>query len=128
MKTTKTDILRICKGHYNQEKYNSPYEALRAYQIKYTGCEPEHINEQAVLSFFYAIEVDSFLQSYHYKEMIKDRLIHDYEMSLYNYANFEISYKYMVELYIRQLSMIQVKEGENWIIDLSDYKQGDLVI
>lgn len=36
---TLTDIMLICKGWYNKEKYHSVLEALNGYYHKYYGCE-----------------------------------------------------------------------------------------
>lgn len=49
---TLTDVMLICKGWYNKEKYHSVLEALNGYYHKYYGCEDVTMDEEFALNLF----------------------------------------------------------------------------
>lgn len=116
------DVFLICKGRYS-EKFDSPFEAIRAYQAAWSDSDIKHINAYEVLRFLYMI-VPEFFTEKDYMELIKERLMRDFEMSgmIPSVPKFEMSYKYMCELFIRQIQMKRVRNNGEWEIDLSAYE------
>ena len=130
-KTLGKDILLICKGYYNKEKYKSVLEAFNAYYHTEYLCEDITMDEgfaiqlflkPCVKEFLKEREVNWFCENYLFKVSMHeiglshDRMLRKKEVK-------EMSFDEV--LYYRLISWLcclQVKDYNNeWIIDLSDY-------
>lgn len=120
------DILMICKQHYSK-KFTTTYDALKAYQSKYTGCEEKYITDGNILTFVLSTAKE-FFTPFDWYWLIKDGIIHDIDMAstgmipqLYPEEKIKLSYRYLISKLISALCGLQVKNENGWIIDLSEY-------
>ena len=130
-KTLEKDILLICKGYYDKNKYKSVLEALNAYYHREYGCEDIIMDEGFALNLFLKPCVKEFLkerevnlfcenylfqQSMHEVGILHDRIFRKIDVK-------EMSFDEV--LYYRLISWLcclRVRDYNNeWIIDLSDY-------
>ena len=130
------DILLICKGHYNKEKYNFSIDALKAYQTEYCGLEPNCINDGIVLNILLDVAREYFKDFEWYWWMFKEGIIKDIDFAesglmpkKYPEREIKLSYQYLIEKFILAICMLPVKDdNDNWIIDLSEYDNiGDII-
>ena len=129
MKTPDKDILKICKG-FCSNKYNTPFDAVKAYQAEYTGNNIDYLTDEDVLDFLIAMGVDDLFTIHNYKHLFKEILIKEFkrgELRLSYIPPFEMSYRYLADLYIRELSLLKIKDGNNWLIDMSDYDSNNIL-
>ncbi len=116
------EIFKICKGHYNKDKYADTFEALRAYQAQCVSMLPEDIGDCGVYQFVWHM-VEEYFTARDFKILLRN-MMHDYELGTYPVfpeLKFEFGHRYMVELFIRTMYEIQVWDKETgWIIDLSE--------
>ena len=61
-KTLEKDILLICKGYYNKEKYKSILDAFNAYYHREYGCEDITMDERFAVNLFLKPCVKEFLK------------------------------------------------------------------
>lgn len=130
------DIILICKGWYNKEKYHSIIEALKAYQCEYCGNTLQDIPYEDVLRFaLYPVAEKYFKQQdwmYLFREMIaKDISFNRFEQICINKATKDISlsYEYLCNVFIRQITLLQVlKDDGKVIIDFSEYPKNHVII
>ena len=61
-KILEKDILLICKGYYNKEKYKSVLQAFNAYYHREYGCEDITMDEGFALNLFLKPCVKEFLK------------------------------------------------------------------
>lgn len=130
------DILLICKGHYNKEKYDSPIDALKVYQAEYSGCEKKYITDETILTILLDVAKEYFKDFEWYWWMFKEGIVKDIDFAQsglmpkkYPEREIKLSYQYLIEKFIIGLCMLPVKDNkDNWIIDLSEYDNiGDIV-
>ena len=127
MRTFAKDVLKVCKGHCSDE-YKTIFDAVKAYQSKWSDTPIKHLSDENVLSFMYAV-ADELLTPFDYRELIRDRLMKDYSFRNIPGFSFKFSYRYMAELFMRQIQSMRVRNDDgSWIIDLSDYKDGEQII
>jgi hypothetical protein len=136
MKTKETDILMICKGHFNQDKFETTYDALKAYQCEYTGCPIEYMPDSAI--FHYICDTaEAFFKPRFWRLLIDgmDGITHDIDMAktgllptIYPDKEIKLTYRYLIDKIGSELCMLQVRDDNEWIIDLSDYEEGEKVI
>jgi hypothetical protein len=127
MRTFAKDVLKVCKGHCSDE-YKTTFDAVKAYQAEHTGSSIEHLSDETVLRFMYRV-VDELFTLFDYKELIRDRLMRDYSFKDMRGFSFEFSYRYVAELFMRQIQSMRVRNDDgSWIIDLSDYEDGEQLI
>lgn len=125
----------ICKGHYNKEKYISTYDALKAYQCEYTGCEEKYMPDSSIFNFILDT-AERFFRPIDWKRLITENFVHDMDMAvtgllknIYPESEIKLSYKYLIDSIRSRLCMLCVKDDNgNWIIDLSDYKDIKFII
>ena len=130
MKCYKKDALLITKGHYNRAAYETDFDAIKAYQATWSGCsEVANITDYDILRFLYPI-VEEFFTEKHYMGMIRERLVKEFEFNRYKGVPTLVDYRFICELFIWQLKMLQIRESQNgaWIIDLSAYENGEHII
>lgn len=127
MRTKEKDLLMICKGYYNN-KYHTTFDALKAYQSKITGCSVENITDMHIFNSLLNAAVDFFYPN-DWKQLITDGLVNDmlYAQSgimpeIYPEKDIKITYRYLIDKFIMILALLQVKENDEWIIDLTDYQ------
>lgn len=126
MKDFKKDVLRICKGHYSA-RYKTKFEAIKTYQANWSGSDVKYISDVEVFRFISLI-ADEFFTAKDYKAIILDRIVRDLEYKPLCGETFTLSVKTLADAYIGQLCSLQVKDGEKWIIDLSDYPDNEISI
>lgn len=127
MRTTEKDILWLCKGNYDTEKYPRLEDALDFYYRKYYDVSKEYIPE---LSYEFMIDlwmsscVNIFLNektknSFMYYVIRNKSFKEKYEIGCKNKCKdfYEVLF-WRIVLWMR---LLQVKNEENWIIDLSEY-------
>ena len=119
IKTTEKDILLICKGWFDHEKYTDKLEALKDYQAKNTRSNKEDITDKNVLDFRLFTVAEIYFKPYHWSEMLKDRLYKD----IFWQHELKVDYNYLCWLLIRQINSLTVKKDNEWIIDLSAYDE-----
>jgi hypothetical protein len=125
-----TDILMICKGHYNTVLHESSEDALKAYQRQYATLGDDYeLSAENVLKFMWEA-IRAFLPVTSYREIL-DRLGRDMEIHQMSYGKpFEMSTDYLLKTYITALSMCPVrvestedgKPGE-YLYDFSMYEK-----
>lgn len=128
MKTTEKDILRLCKGYYDYEKYQSLEEALDAYYRREYCVSKEEIPE---LSYQFMVELwfgpcvrafvtpDNFRIFHQY--VIFERSFQEVQ-SFHNEVHMDF-YEVLYHRLVKWLNLLQVRDEKgNWIVDLSDYE------
>lgn len=63
MDKTLTDVMLICKGWYNKDKYKTVLEALNAYYHKYYRCDDITMDESFAISLFLQPLVTEIIKS-----------------------------------------------------------------
>ena len=104
------EIMLICKGWYNKNKYKDILEALNGYYHKYYGCEEIKMDKEFALHLFL-------------KPLALESIKRDPKLATYIYESFYGFKKdglFIDVLYGRTLDLIQmIKTGT---FDISDYK------
>lgn len=136
MRTKEKDILLICKGHFNKDKHETVYDALKAYQCEYTGSEEKYMPDSAI--FHYICDTaEEFFKPRFWRLLLDgmDGITHDIDMArtgllptIYPDKEIKLTYKYLIDKIRSELCMLQVRNDDGWIIDLSDYADGEKVI
>ena len=108
---TLTDIMLICKGWYNKEKYHSILEALNGYYHKYYSCE-NIIMDKAFAEYLFlrplvltAIEIKPTLARYIFEPI---------------YSPLDNKEPFIDIMYNRLIGLIQMIDKD--MFDLSDYQ------
>lgn len=108
---TLTDVMLICKGWYNKEKYHSILEALNGYYHKYYGCE-NIIMDKAFAEYLFlrplvltAIEIKPTLARYIFEPI---------------YSPLDNKEPFIDIMYNRLIGLIQMIDKD--MFDLSDYQ------
>jgi hypothetical protein len=135
MKSKETDILMICKGHYNKDKHTSVYDALKAYQCEYTGSEEKYMPDSSIFNFILDT-AEKFFRPIDWKWLITENFVHDMDMArtgllknIYPESEIKLSYKYLIDSIRSRLCMLPVRDFNNeWTIDLSDYDDCKIII
>lgn len=124
----------ICKGHYNQDKYENLESALDAYYREHYGVSKEHI---PVLSYKFMLQlwfyrcIEEFLKpdtmrSFLYYVIIEENFA---EKRFLNENGCTEFYEVLYHRIVTWLTLLDVKNDDgNWKIDLSDYDGIDFVI
>lgn len=133
MRTTEKDILLLCKGHYS-EKYKTLEEALNAYyreHYSYPEQKRPDLTYKFMLSLWFYQCVEVFLQpdtirSFWYY-VIKEE--HYSEKRFLNENGCTDFYEVLYNRIVSWLVCLPVKDKDmNWLIDLSDYEEGEIII
>lgn len=109
---TLKDILVICKGWYNKEKYPNALKAMNAYYHKYYGCEDIEMDKAFAIHLFLtplvlkAIKIEPTLARYIFEP---------------SYSIVNNNENYVDIMYSRMLALIQMIEHNTF--DLSDYEE-----
>ena len=125
MRTTEKDILWICKGHYDKEKYPKLEDALtQYYKINY-----DDIKETLSYEFMYKLWFRSCV-----KEFLTPGRIHMFwyyviseecmneKISLFNGIRMDDFYEIMFWRVAKWMMMLSIKKSDGtWFIDMSDY-------
>jgi hypothetical protein len=134
VKNKEKDILLICKGHYNSDKHKTTYDALKAYQCEYTDSEEKYMPDSSIFSFILDT-AKVFFKPLDWERLIRDGFVHDMEMAktgivkaLYPEKIITLSYKYLIDTFISSLSLLPVGNNNEWIIDLSEYKDIEEIV
>lgn len=104
---TLTDIMLICKGWYNKEKYRSVLEALNGYYHKYYGCEDITMDK--------GFAVNLFLQP-----LVLETINRRPRMAYYLFEPNEKHKEFCEVMYDRCLNLIRRINKDTF--DLSDYQ------
>jgi len=119
------DILQICKGWYNKDKFNTILDALKAYQCKETYCESQYMN----LSSIYLWLIDTAKEIFtidDWSNLFIYTIPEDLRFNTYNLKSqgyYAFDYEYFCGLIISKLTLMDVKnDSGEWIIDLSEYE------
>lgn len=122
MKTTGKDIMMICKGHFNHDKYKNTKDAIDGYYRKLYRITKEVVPE---LSYYLTLK---FLISDCAREFITKNTYNDFLCNVFldfmktNHESSEDVYKSLFDKMTEWISSIRVRDkNNNWIIDLSDY-------
>jgi len=123
MKTHEKDVLLICKKHYDTNKHKNDLEALIAYQEIKCGVCKKYITISDVINFSLLPTLIHFSNTEQLKCFMKDYVCRQplfYERKKdYN--------EIIAEKMILFLAILQVKDGETQIIDLSDYDNSNIL-
>lgn len=126
-RTKEKDILHICKGWFDKDKHETVYDALKAYQAKYTGCEEKHIPDSSIFRFILDTAKE-FFRPIDWELLMTDGFTNDIDSAafgmlknIYPDKEIKLSYKYLIDTIRSRLCMLQVRNDDEWIIDLSDY-------
>lgn len=129
MKTTEKDVLKICKGWYDKEKYNNEMEALKAYQVRECGLEFRDISAKDVMDFALLSAAKEFFKTSDWAYFFKEGLLDDIDW--HNFfkkdGSIDFNYEYLCKKLIVYLSLLKVKENDKWIIDFSDYDDNIII-
>lgn len=127
MKTTAKDILMICKEHYDHEKYGCLEDALDAYYRKYYG-----VYENSMLPLRYEFMCNLWLRKC-VAEFATPKNIGGLWAVLFAIefpiTEEDINRDYWFQLFdriVNWLHFLPVRDGDTWLIDLSDY-EGDVI-
>ena len=123
MKTTAKDVILLCKGWYDEEKYPTILEALKQYyRVKYSDQYEEQLNESFLLHIVLEQTMQEIVRKY------PDRMIGFVNLYLitprgiFGYDNNSQDYDYQLFYRITQfLNCLQMR-GEGFIeIDTEEY-------
>lgn len=123
MKSTAKDILRICKGHYDSEKYDSVEAALDAYYRVHYGVSKERM---PVLSPKFMVElwlvpcVKTFVTPENFTGFCSTVLEGRFGIATQPEQNG--FYEVLFDRLVLWLYGLPVRKGDEWIIDLSEYE------
>lgn len=131
MRTTEKDILLLCKGHYDHDKYKTLEEAMLAYYNKHFRYETNQVDvipykiivnlllNECIKAFLNPETQNSFIWYIINQESIKERQLSNSEKEMDYYEIF-------FHRATTWLCLLDVRDkGKNWIIDLSDYFNND---
>jgi hypothetical protein len=132
-RTTEKDILMICKGHCDKEKYKNLEEALDAYYRKYYGVPKKQLPylshkfvydlwlKECVREFLIPEKKEEFIWNVLIEESLKER---DFlGKNCFGEEPVTDFYDVMYYRITKWLAMMKVKDHQgNWIIDLSGYE------
>lgn len=108
---TLTDIMLICKGWYNKEKYKTLLEALNAYYHKHYGCEDITMNK-------------AFAQELFLKPLVLEAIKRKPALARYIFEptlrTLSDKDPFVEAMYDRSLGLIQMIEHNTF--DLSEYE------
>jgi hypothetical protein len=74
VKELEKDVLLICKGRFNSNKYFSIIHALKEYQARECGIEVSEITDIDVFLFSLLPTMQSFFEVGNYESILSDRI------------------------------------------------------
>lgn len=129
---TEHDVLMICKGHYNSEKYKNEKEALEEYYYRnysYPGHKKELSYEFLVQLFLKpcllkVLEENGRIRSFLLNGLF-DRSYHEFFVKYRNMSFYEVLYYRIVKWFCE--NPVYDSVNEKYIIDVAEYKGKDVL-
>lgn len=130
MRDRYTDIIKICKGYYDKDKYDSVLSAIKSYQSKVCGVDEKYITYDDVLNFGLFKTAEKYFKQSDWIEMLKERIWKNDILfqSLFHKDDVNFDGAYICNLLIGQIDGLQVRDDHGWSIDLSDYQEKEIII
>lgn len=134
MRTTEKDILMICKGHYDHDKYETLETALNAYYAKhyrYPGEDVKPLSYRFMLQLWFNNCVETFLQPDTIRSFWRNVIVEEafQEKRFLNENGCTEFYEVLYHRIVTWLILLDVRDKDgNWKIDLSDYEGIENVI
>lgn len=116
MRNQNKDVLAICKGKYDTEKYSSQFDALKAYYMREYWMEERFVTNEYILKVLLLPALSEYLKRHQWEQLCYDIIVAKMEC-------LDVILKI-----ISILNLTTVRDYSIWIIDLSEYPEGYTVI
>jgi ABC-type uncharacterized transport system YnjBCD substrate-binding protein len=119
MRCKEADVLMICKGHYNQEKHKSTFDALIAYHAQWSGLDPKFLDEGSLIQVMLRPAAKKYFRAQDWDDVYTAICDREEFWSRLPKENWKST------VLIIRLDLLQVREGDHYIIEDMRYYEND---
>ena len=132
MKSQNNDVILICKRHYDSDKHKSAILALREYYKREYVMEEEFTTNMHILTVLLLPVAEQHFRTRDWETLLLDLFSTDYEKEKGFYfpadgTRSEIFDRILNKI-MTKIELLQVRNNGEWVIDLSEYDDGEQIV
>lgn len=127
MRNQNLDVIAICKGMYDQDKYDTRFSALKAYYMREYAMEEKFTNDFYILKVILMPVISEYLTNSELCSLTLDLFSTQFDIKKGFYhpvEGYDTALKFIIESIIAKITVLRVlDDADNKIIDLTEYSK-----